>query len=281
MHSSLFLDTDILTCHVYSLSFQISKWFQSRQRNKNMHSVHRLVEYICSSNIYNCNFFYLYHFPTQLCYLLSCPFHHPSFLHDSVCERRSMLPHLCQKTTATLLLWAILFPYIPIWRIAYDNDFKTGQLALLSVLAYVDVCYSFWPQYQTRLLSFLAVKAPANESTETLPLHWSERRCICRHPDVLRLWKWRLWVKAWTFALPLTVQSTDSQDSFQEPSDSWTFVKSQRKLEKHLLYNQLHYVLWTNLDDTSIGVAIYIFVFICIIFLIYVFIFHQEPWNRY
>lgn len=160
------------------------------------------------------SFSYLYDFPTLLRYLLFCPFHHPSFLHHSVCERRSTLPHLCQKTTATLLLWEILFPYILIWRIAYDNDFKTDQLALLSVLAYVDVCYSSWPRYQTRLLSFLAVKAPANESTETLPLHWSERGCItiCRHPDVLRRWKWRLWVKAWTFALPLTVQGTDTQD---------------------------------------------------------------------
>lgn len=194
-----------------------------------------MVEYICSRNIYNCIIFYWYHFPTLLCYLLSCLFHHPALFHHSVCERRSMLPHLCQKTIATLLLWAILFPYVPIWGIAYDNDFKTGQLALLSVLAYEVVCYSFWPQYQTRLLSFLAVKAPTNESSETLPLHWSERRCItiCRHPDVQRLWMWRLWVKAWILAF----QSSDTQDFFQEPLDFLRNLKLNLKTHSSISLN--------------------------------------------
>lgn len=89
MHSSLFLDTDILTCHVYSLSFQISKWLQSRQRNKNMYSAHRLVEYICSRNIYNCNFFLFISFPYSALLLAFLPFSSP-FFSPWLCVRKTL-----------------------------------------------------------------------------------------------------------------------------------------------------------------------------------------------
>lgn len=206
MHSIPFLNIDILTCHVYLQTFSIlndfrDKDFYQRDRGFLESTMQMCIQFISwlsiyiFSSIYYCIFFLFIWFSCFVLLLAFLPFSSPFLFSITLCERHSTRPRLCQKTTATLLLWAIFFPYIPIWRIAYDNDFKTGQLALLSVLAYVDVCYSFWPQYQTRLLSFLAVKAPANESTETLPLHWSEGRCItiCRHPDVLRLWKWQLW----------------------------------------------------------------------------------------
>lgn len=157
------------------------KFIQKMISEKKMH-----LQFIGWLSIFVLAVFITASFPYPALFLAFLPFSSP-FSSSSLCVKGT--PHsltFARKQTATLLLWAILFPYVSFWRIAYDNDFKTGQLALLSVLAYVNVCYSFWPQYQTRLLSFLAVKAPINESTETyadIQMCW--------------VWKWRLWVKAW------------------------------------------------------------------------------------